>query len=367
MNLCFSLITASNRANSCCFATQTRIHKNAPVMAFASIEIDGIVLYKFAPAFDVDINHSYNIMRASLAFNYICEHIDEINIILFDDCISIRADIMRFYKLYPHRINACYLSQNPYAVEILKANKHLINKYAVSINKAICEIYQPDDPIFTTNSHDFSWRCLSSNIGAIPILERHQDKIIWYELSENTAAIGLIERNLDKVNWDIFIRNPCIVKLIKTNSCARKYITPHIYRNPSIKEIINVDLPHDEWNLLNVNSGAVDLLVDNPKLINWKNLAYNPAAGRVVCALGVVPPEEFWSGVGIHSDERLVAAFPERFNVETRIRYQCSWVLDCAWSCRVFSRAIRAHLLAIYMHPNRIARYYPHGYDILSI
>ena len=53
-------------------------------------------------------------MRASLAFNYICEHIDEINIILFDDCISIRADIMRFYKLYPHRINACYLSQNPY-------------------------------------------------------------------------------------------------------------------------------------------------------------------------------------------------------------------------------------------------------------
>ena len=46
-----------------------------------------------------------------------------------------------------------------------------------------------------------NWSWLSSNPGAIPLLEKNIDKIRWDLLSMNPEAIPLLEANLDKIYW----------------------------------------------------------------------------------------------------------------------------------------------------------------------
>ncbi len=48
------------------------------------------------------------------------------------------------------------------------------------------------------------WDRLSQNPNAIPLLEKHPDKINWYWLSENPNGISLLEKHLDKIIWERF-------------------------------------------------------------------------------------------------------------------------------------------------------------------
>ena len=48
--------------------------------------------------------------------------------------------------------------------------------------------------------YNISWRILSMNINAIPILEENLDKVNWLILSRNEHAIHILEKNLDANN-----------------------------------------------------------------------------------------------------------------------------------------------------------------------
>jgi hypothetical protein len=59
------------------------------------------------------------------------------------------------------------------------------------------------------------WQGLSGNPVAVPLLERHLDRVDWDKLSGNRAAVPLLERHPDRVNWYIALRNPAARPLLE--------------------------------------------------------------------------------------------------------------------------------------------------------
>ena len=54
---------------------------------------------------------------------------------------------------------------------------------------------------------------LSSNPGAINLLEQYPDKIDWENLSMNPNVIHLLEQNPDKIKWNYLLENPSIFEI----------------------------------------------------------------------------------------------------------------------------------------------------------
>ena len=76
--------------------------------------------------------------------------------------------------------------------------------------------YKLSDWVYSHSINEF-WSRLSSNPGAIHLLEQNQDKINWTFLSGNPNAIYLLEQHPDKVNWKILSSNPGAIDLIELN------------------------------------------------------------------------------------------------------------------------------------------------------
>jgi hypothetical protein len=51
------------------------------------------------------------------------------------------------------------------------------------------------------NQDKIDWFWLSQNPAAIDMLKANPDKIIWQYLSSDPAAIDLLKENPDKINW----------------------------------------------------------------------------------------------------------------------------------------------------------------------
>ncbi len=58
---------------------------------------------------------------------------------------------------------------------------------------------------------------LSSNINAIELLKKNQDKIDWRMISFNENAIEILKENKDKINWVVLSANPNGIELLKEN------------------------------------------------------------------------------------------------------------------------------------------------------
>ena len=95
---------------------------------------------------------------------------------------------------------------------------------------------------------------MSENPHAIPLIERHLDKVHWRGLSENPHAIHLIERHLDKVHWRVLSRNPNAIHILEHN------------------------LDKVNWRVLSRNPNAIHILEQNPVKIHWDVLCQNPNA-----------------------------------------------------------------------------------------
>jgi hypothetical protein len=55
-----------------------------------------------------------------------------------------------------------------------------------------------------------NWSYLSDNPNAVEFLKANLDKIDWFYLSGNSNAIHLLEKNQDKINWNYLSKNPKI-------------------------------------------------------------------------------------------------------------------------------------------------------------
>jgi hypothetical protein len=65
------------------------------------------------------------------------------------------------------------------------------------------------------------------------------DKIKWYLLSSNPGAIPLLEKNLDKVNWHMVALNksPDAVKLFEKHQECVKLASVYLSQHPFIFEV----------------------------------------------------------------------------------------------------------------------------------
>ncbi len=146
------------------------------------------------------------------------------------------------------KLNWEMLSENPNAIDLLKANPKKIVWWRLSSNPSAIELLREkieddkdiddDDQIIDTNPFNkIDWKWLSANRsdGAIELLKENQTKINWTWLSKNPHpyAIKLLKANPYNIDWDLLSGNP--------------------------------------------NPEAIELLKDNLTKINWNRLSENPA------------------------------------------------------------------------------------------
>ena len=102
------------------------------------------------------------------------------------------------------------------------------------------------------------WHFLSNNPYAIDILIANPDKIKnWASLSFNPNAIDFLESNSDKINWHYFSANPNAIKLLKAN--PNKIDWYCLSLNPNAMEILETNPDKIVWTNLSFNNGIFEL------------------------------------------------------------------------------------------------------------
>jgi len=164
-----------------------------------------------------------------------------------------------------------FLSINPNAIELLKANPTKIDWDWISSNPNAIEFLKE-------NPEMINWGYLSANPNAIELLKKNFGKISWYMLSENTnpAAIELLKANKTKIDWDVLSTNPAAMDLLKKNPNNINWVK--LSENPNAMDLIKANLDRIDWSNLtkNPNPEAIELLKANPENINWDILSLNP-------------------------------------------------------------------------------------------
>lgn len=140
-----------------------------------------------------------------------------------------------------------YLSANPSAIELLKANLDKID-----------------------------WGELSKNPNAIELLRAYPEKINWPILSGNLNAIELLKENPDKIHWGVLSKNPNAIEFLKEN--PEKIVWIMLSANPNAIELLEANPEKIYWTMLSLNPNAIELMKTNPKKINWDLLSKNENA-----------------------------------------------------------------------------------------
>jgi hypothetical protein len=162
----------------------------------------------------------------------------------------------------------CYLTENPSAIDILKANPGKIiwsllsnntNPLAIDLlrERAILENNMSKKD-YKKLGNKIDWASLTTNANAIELLKEYPHKIKWEYLSANTAAIDWLKENKNVIDWGMLSENPAAIQLLKEN---RKKI---------------------HWEKLCKNPNAIELLKKNRKKINWRLLCLNENAFELI-------------------------------------------------------------------------------------
>ena len=162
----------------------------------------------------------------------------------------------------------CYLTANPSAIDILKANPEKIvwsllsentNPLAIDLlrERAVLENNMSKKD-YKKLGDKIDWYSLTANPNAIELLKEYPHKIEWECLSANTAAIDWLKENKNVIDWGMLSENPNAIQLLKEN---RKKI---------------------HWDKLCKNPNAIELLKKNRKKINWRLLCLNENAFELI-------------------------------------------------------------------------------------
>jgi len=162
----------------------------------------------------------------------------------------------------------CYLTENPSAIDILKANPEKIVWSLLSENTNPLAIDLLRERAFLENNMSkkdykklgdkIDWVSLTANPNAIELLKEYPHKIEWEYLSANPAAIDWLKENKNVIDWGMLSENPNAIQLLKEN---RKKI---------------------HWEKLCKNPNAIQLLKKNRKKINWRLLCLNENAFELI-------------------------------------------------------------------------------------
>ena len=236
-----------------------------------------------------------------------------------------------------HRICHCYsLTYNSAYGYILHRNKTLNNKYKLSIINwtRLSANEHPDAiKILQKNVHKIDWRELSGNSMAIELLALNKDRIaherLWLNSNPNKVYLLDISKcnrlcfrefvgmaNLDDQRYYIFILNN--IDAILTKIKYRTYMD-YIWQNlsnvgiimallrtcsstdckslsnrPEMIDIVRNNPNIIDWGQLSANPAAIDILKAHPEKIDWKQLSLNPAA---IDVLSMYPEKIDWENL----------------------------------------------------------------------
>jgi hypothetical protein len=178
----------------------------------------------------------------------------------------------------PKKLDWKYLSSNPNAIELLKANPQKINWEGLSANSSQYAI-----EMLKAYPKKIDWFYLSTNQNpyAIELLKANPEKIDWEGLSGNPNATKLLKANPEKIDWGWLSANPSqyAIELLKAN--PDEIQMPYLSSNPNpyAIELLKANPDEIDWLLLSTNPNpyAIELLKTNPKNIDWEYLSMNPS------------------------------------------------------------------------------------------
>ena len=164
----------------------------------------------------------------------------------------------------------CYLTVNPSAIDILKANPEKIvwlllsnntNPLAIDLlrERAVLENNMSKKDYKKLELEDeIDWDDLSTNPNAIDLLKEYPHKINWEMLSANTAAIDWLKENKNAIDWGMLSENPAAIQLLKEN--RKKIHWEKLCKNPNAIELLKKNRKKINWRLLCLNENAFELL-----------------------------------------------------------------------------------------------------------
>ena len=162
----------------------------------------------------------------------------------------------------------CYLTVNPSAIDILKANPGKIvwsllsnntNPRAIDLlrERAVVENNMSKKD-YKKLEDKIDWDYLSTNPNAIELLKEYPHKINWEMLSANTAAIDWLKENKNAIDWGMLSENPAAIQLLKEN--RKKIHWEKLCKNPNAIELLKKNRKKINWRLLCLNENAFELL-----------------------------------------------------------------------------------------------------------
>jgi len=193
------------------------------------------------------------------------------------DMLSININAIDLLKENPDKINWKYLSMNPSAIELLKENQDKINWYNLSSNPNAFELLKE-------NKDKINYRRLVFNENAIELIKdkikeeqklseeeytnlNYTNKICFDNLSTNINAIELLKEHKNKIHWTLLSKNKNAIDLLipkRLEEIANNYDL--IEYNPKL---------HLSKHLLSTNINAINILKQDPDIINWEYISQN--------------------------------------------------------------------------------------------
>jgi len=289
------------------------------------------LVYKLAEGIPIDV----------LLYKEICGNPNAIDLLKERVEYENRLGVEEYNKL-SNKVDWEYLSMNPNAIELLRANPSKIDWRALSKNPNAFELLQERHDYekslgleeYNKLLNRINWVYLSANSGAVELLEANRDKIYWGSLSANagafkiikseyesdpnsnrinweglssntnTKAIGLFEDNLDKIHWGNLCQNTNkkaiqLLKLrYKINSVEYTpitYKTSESFLSKAIRFLENKKIKEPtsrdwwlNWSHLSANPEAMDILNAEYKRNSKNNeivlsaLCKNPKAMKII-------------------------------------------------------------------------------------
>lgn len=175
-----------------------------------------------------------------------------------------------------------YKNTNPLILQYIQ-NQHSINKpenirweYIVQNESAVPYLKtQINNPNFT----NFMWKRLNMNTEGVQLLQDYHPELMkWELLSSNPGAMHLLETNPDRIHWDYFSRNPHPKAILMLEQNIDKIYIDELVRNTNalhlIRKLFHLVKPIHYVDLT-INHCTVPLLEEHPHIIAWEFLVLN--------------------------------------------------------------------------------------------
>jgi hypothetical protein len=184
--------------------------------------------------------------------------------------LSANPNAIEILKANPEEIDWGELSENtnPEAIKLLRKKIDEEN-YLRELNLEAFKNLDDNDKI--------NWKWLSSNPSAIELLKANLEKIAWDWLSMNPSAIELLKANLEKIDWNFLSLNPNTEAIELLIANQQKIDWEKLSGNPSAIELLKANPEKINWRVLSSNPNAIELLEAKPAKINWFMLSRNPS------------------------------------------------------------------------------------------